>query len=57
MIFSLFMALLANQNFKGRAIVRLLFFLPIILGLDVVMDMLTITTGSAERGWTRGAAC
>ena len=47
-IFSLFMALLANQNFKGRAIVRLLFFLPIILGLDVVMDMLTIPTGSAE---------
>lgn len=45
-IFSLFMALLANQKFKGRAIVRLLFFLPIILGIDVVMDMLTITTGS-----------
>ncbi len=44
-IFSLFMALLANQKFKGRAIVRLLFFLPIILGIDVVMDMLTITTG------------
>ena len=44
-VFSLFMALLANQKFKGRAIVRLLFFLPIILGLDVVMDMLTITTG------------
>lgn len=46
-VFSLFMALLANQKFKGRAVVRLLFFLPIILGLDVVMDMLTITTGSA----------
>lgn len=45
-IFSLFMALLANQKFRGRAIVRLLFFLPIILGIDVVMDMLTITTGS-----------
>lgn len=47
-IFSLFMALLANQRFKGRAVVRLLFFLPIILGLDVVMDMLTITNGSAQ---------
>ena len=46
-IFSLFMALLANQKFKGRAVVRLLFFLPIILGIDVVMDMLTITTGSS----------
>lgn len=47
-IFSLFMALLANQKFRGRAIVRLLFFLPIILGIDVVRDMLTVTTGSAE---------
>ncbi len=46
-IFSLFMALLANQKFKGRAIVRLLFFLPIILGIDVVVDMLTMTTGTA----------
>ena len=46
-VFSLFMALLANQKIKGRAVVRLLFFLPIILGLDVVMDMLTITTGSS----------
>lgn len=46
-VFSLFMALLANQKFKGRAIVRLLFFLPIILGIDVVMNMLTITTGSS----------
>lgn len=45
-VFSLFMALLANRKFKGRAVVRLLFFLPIILGIDVVMDMLTITTGS-----------
>ena len=47
-IFSLFMALLANQKFKGRAVVRLLFFLPIILGIDVVVDMLTMTTGTAN---------
>ena len=47
-VFSLFMALLANQKFKGRAVVRLLFFLPIILGIDVVMDMLQVTTGSAN---------
>lgn len=45
-IFSLFMALLANRQFKGRAIVRLIFFLPIILGIDVVMDMLAMTTGT-----------
>ena len=47
-IFSLFMAILANQKFKGRALVRLIFFLPIILGIDVVTDMLTMTTGAAE---------
>lgn len=47
-IFSLFMALLANRKFKGRAVVRLIFFLPIILGLDVVVKMLTMTTGAGE---------
>ncbi len=45
-LFSLFMALLANRQFRGRSIVRMIFFLPIILGLDVVTDMLTLTTGS-----------
>lgn len=47
-VFSLFMALLANQKFKGRAMVRLIFFLPIILGIEVVTEMLTMTTGAAE---------
>ena len=47
-IFSLFMAILANQKFKGRAVVRLIFFLPIILGIEVVTKMLTMTTGAAE---------
>ena len=45
-VFSLFMALLANRQFKGRAIVRTIFFLPIVLGLTVVVDMLMMTTGS-----------
>lgn len=44
-IFSLFIALLANLKFKGRGIVRVIFFLPIIFGLDIVIDMLAITTG------------
>lgn len=44
-LLSLFLALLANRQFKGRAVVRMIFFLPIILGLDVVTDMLTVTTG------------
>ncbi|MBQ7849232.1 MAG: sugar ABC transporter permease [Clostridia bacterium] len=45
-LLALFLALLANRQFKGRAIVRMIFFLPIILGLDVVTEMLTISTGS-----------
>ncbi len=45
-LLSLFLALLANRQFKGRAIVRMIFFLPIILGLEVVTDMLTISTGT-----------
>ncbi len=45
-VFSLFMALLANRKFKGRAIVRVIFFLPIVLGLSLVIDMLAMTTGS-----------
>lgn len=44
-IFSLFLAILANMNFKGRGFVRVIFFLPIILGLDVITEMITITTG------------
>lgn len=45
-LFSLFLALLANRRFRGRSVVRMIFFLPIILGLDVVTTMLTVTTGS-----------
>lgn len=45
-LLSLFLALLANRQFRGRAVVRMIFFLPIILGLEVVTDMLTVTTGS-----------
>lgn len=41
-IFSLFLALIINAKFKGRAIVRVIFFLPIILGLDIVSSMLFI---------------
>ena len=44
-LFSLFLALLANRQFRGRALVRMIFFLPIILGLEVVTDMLAVTTG------------
>jgi len=44
-VFSLFLALLANLKFKGRGFVRVIFFLPIILGLKIVTDLVTISTG------------
>ena len=53
-LLSLFLALLANRQFKGRAIVRMIFFLPIILGLDVVTEMLTISTGTGEMVQSNG---
>ncbi|MBR6358301.1 MAG: sugar ABC transporter permease [Lachnospiraceae bacterium] len=44
-IFSLFLAILANVKFKGQGIIRTVFFLPIVLGLDVITDLITISTG------------
>jgi len=38
--FSLFMALLINQNFKGRTIVRAIFFMPVILGAPAIANAL-----------------
>ena len=36
LIFSLFIALILNSKFKGRSIVRVIFFLPLIFGLNVI---------------------
>lgn len=44
-VFSLFCAILVNANFKGRGLARVVFFLPIVLGLKVVVDLLMVTTG------------
>jgi ABC-type sugar transport system permease subunit len=37
--FSFFAAVLLNQNFKGQAIVRMVFFLPVIMGAGVVLSL------------------
>lgn len=44
-IFSLFSAILVNMKFKGREIVRVIFFMPIVLGIKVVVNLLMVTTG------------
>jgi len=40
--FSLFVAMLLNRRFKGRALVRAIFFLPIILNADAITEALTM---------------
>ncbi len=44
-IFSLFCALLVNAKYKGRGVVRVIFFLPIILGLSIVTNLITVSSG------------
>lgn len=39
MVFSFFVALILNQNFKGRALVRAIFFLPVILSSGVIIGV------------------
>lgn len=39
MVFSFFVALILNQKFKGRALVRAVFFLPVILASGVMLNL------------------
>lgn len=39
-VFSLFIAILLNQKFRGRAVARALFFLPVIIASGVVIQIL-----------------
>lgn len=39
MVFSFFVALILNQEFKGRAFVRAIFFLPVILSSGVILGL------------------
>ena len=44
-VFSLMAAMAINVKFKGRGVVRTIFFLPIVTGLPVVSYLLSVTTG------------
>ncbi|MGN7453376.1 carbohydrate ABC transporter permease [Paenibacillus pasadenensis] len=44
-VFSLFCAILVNVKFKGQGLARVVFFLPIVLGLKVVVDLIMVSTG------------
>lgn len=39
MVFSFFVAMILNQKFKGRALVRAIFFLPVILSSGVILGL------------------
>lgn len=41
MVFSFFVALILNQKFRGRALVRAVFFLPVILSSGVILGLET----------------
>jgi ABC-type sugar transport system permease subunit len=56
-IFSLFAAVLLNQKFKGRALARAIFFLPVILASSALanLDISSFVGGSALSGSGEGS--
>lgn len=47
LIFSLLMAMILNQKFRGRLLARAVFFLPVIIASGIVIDILNGDVGSA----------
>ena len=54
--FSLFVALMLNRKFKGRFLVRAIFFLPIILSADAVGDAINRATELMNNGVSAASA-
>lgn len=48
--FSLFMALLLNREFKGRTVVRAIFFLPVILNSDAILSAINSAAAMVGEG-------
>jgi ABC-type sugar transport system permease subunit len=57
-IFSLFAAVLLNQKFKGRALARAIFFLPVILASSAIanLDISSFVGGSSLGGGGEGSS-
>ncbi len=55
-VFSLFIAILLNQEFKGRGLVRAIFFLPVIVTTGVFGTTMASGMGSIDMGTTSGAS-
>ena len=54
--FSLFMAILLNKNFKGRTLVRAIFFLPVILNSGAIMDAMALARNMMSGGISNASA-
>jgi len=54
--FSLFIAILLNTKFKGRAAVRAIFFIPILLGSGAILQTLQLATQNIQGGATASIA-
>lgn len=54
--FSLFMAMLLNKKFPGRAIVRAIFFLPIILNSEAIQAAMDLSAQMMQGGISNQAA-
>lgn len=54
--FSLFMAILLNKNFKGRTIVRAIFFLPIIMNSGAITAAMDLSAQMMQGGISSQAA-
>lgn len=54
--FSLFMAMLLNRKFKGRTLVRAIFFLPVILNSGAIMDAMALARNMMSGGISSASA-
>lgn len=54
--FSLFMAMLLNRKFKGRTLVRAIFFLPVILNSGAIMDAMDLARSMMSGGISNSSA-
>lgn len=54
--FSLFMAILLNRQFKGRTVVRVIFFLPVILNSSAIASALELSMQMIAGGISAGSS-
>ncbi len=54
--FSLFMAMLLNRKFKGRTLVRAIFFLPVILNSEAIVDAMNLARTMMSGGISSSSA-